>query len=70
MMPYAKGVSFKCYDFGPDGKESRWDDDRLMKIVAEAGYHNWVGIEYEGTKIPEFEGVLAGKKYLDTLLRG
>lgn len=68
MMPYAKGVSFKCYDFGPDGKESRWDDDRLMKIVAEAGYHNWVGIEYEGTKIPEFEGVLAGKMYLDKLL--
>jgi L-ribulose-5-phosphate 3-epimerase len=70
MMPYAKGVSFKCYDFGPDGKETRWDDDRMMKIVFDAGYHNWVGIEYEGDKISEFEGVLAAKKYLLGLLNG
>ena len=68
MMPYAKGVSFKCYDFGPDGKEQRWDMDRMMKIVSEAGYHNWVGIEYEGDKIPEFEGVQRAKRYLDNWL--
>lgn len=68
MMPYAKGVSFKCYDFGPDGKESRWDDDKLMKIVFNAGYHNWIGIEYEGDKIPEYEGVVRAKRYLDNLL--
>ena len=68
LMPYAKGVSFKCYDFGPDGAETTLDMDRLMKIVFDAGYHNWVGIEYEGERMTEYEGVTAAKKYLDRLL--
>lgn len=65
MMPYAKGVSFKCYDFGADGKESAIDMDRMMKIVAEAGYKGFVGIEYEGKRLSELEGAKAGKKFLD-----
>jgi len=68
LMPYAKGVSFKCYDFGADGNETTLDMDRLMKIVQAAGYRNWVGIEYEGNRLPEYDGVAAAKKYLDRLL--
>jgi sugar phosphate isomerase/epimerase len=65
MMPYAKGVSFKCYDFGADGKETSIDMDRMMKIVQEAGYKGFVGIEYEGKRLSELEGAQAGKKFLD-----
>lgn len=65
MMPYAKGVSFKCHDFGPDGKESLMDMDRMMKVVLDAGYKGWVGIEYEGTRLTEFMGVQAAKRFLD-----
>ncbi len=65
MLPYSKGVSFKCFDFGPDGKETRFDMDRMMKIVAESAYTGYVGIEYEGDKTPEMEGIAAAKKYLD-----
>ena len=65
MMPYAKGVSFKCYDFGADGKETTIDMDRLMKIVQDAGYRGFVGIEYEGNRLSELEGVKAGKRFLD-----
>lgn len=68
MMPYAKGVSFKCYDFDPSGKETKLDLDRLMKIALDAGYHNWVGIEYEGDRMSEMEGIAAAKKFLDRLL--
>jgi L-ribulose-5-phosphate 3-epimerase len=68
LMPYAKGVSFKCYDFGPDGKEKTFDMDRMMKVVLDSGYRNWIGIEYEGDRLTEFEGVQAGKRYLDKLL--
>lgn len=68
MMPYAKGVSFKCFDFGPGGKDTTLDLDRLMKIVLDAGYHNWVGIEYEGDRMPEMEGIAAAKRFLDRLL--
>jgi sugar phosphate isomerase/epimerase len=68
LMPFAKGVSFKCNDFGADGKETTMDMDRIMKIVVDAGYHNWVGIEYEGERLTEFEGVQAAKRFLDRLL--
>jgi sugar phosphate isomerase/epimerase len=68
MMPYAKGVSFKCFDFTPDGRESTMDMDRLMKIVADAGYQGWVGIEYEGNRLTEFEGIQGGKRCLERYL--
>ena len=51
MMPYAKGVSAKSYDFDADGRETRLDYARILKIVTDAGYHNWVGIEYEGGRL-------------------
>jgi sugar phosphate isomerase/epimerase len=65
MMLYAKGVSFKCYDFSPEGKETTIDLDRMMKIVLDAGYRGFVGIEYDGNRLSEHEGVKAGKRFLD-----
>jgi sugar phosphate isomerase/epimerase len=68
LMPYAKGVSFKCWDFDANDRETVIDMDKMMKIVLDAGYHNWVGIEYEGTRMPEFDGIAAGKRLLDRVL--
>ena len=68
LMPYAKGVSFKCWDFGPDGRETIIDMDKMMKVVLDSGYHNWVGVEYEGERMTEFEGIAAGKRVLERLL--
>jgi L-ribulose-5-phosphate 3-epimerase len=67
MMEYAKGVSAKSYDFGPDGKETVLDYARILKIVTDSGYHGWVGIEYEGGRLSEPEGILATKKLLESL---
>ncbi len=67
MMPHAKGVSAKSHDFGADGTESHLDFARIMKIVTDAGYHGYVGIEYEGSKIGEHEGIVATKKLLEKL---
>jgi sugar phosphate isomerase/epimerase len=67
MMPYAKGVSAKSYDFGPDGKETHLDYARIMKIVSDAGYNGFVGIEYEGDQLSEPEGIKATKKLLERL---
>jgi len=68
MMAYAKGVSFKCIDFDEQGNGAGMDLGRLMKTVLDAGYHSWVGIEYEGTRLPEFEGVIAAKRFLERLV--
>ncbi len=67
MMPFAKGVSAKSYNFKPDGTETRIDFARIMKIVTDAGYHGFVGIEYEGSRLAEPEGILATKKLLESL---
>jgi len=68
MMPYAKGVSAKCYDFGPDGNETRTDFARMISIVREAGYHGFVGIEYEGRQLAERDGVVAAQNLLGRLI--
>jgi L-ribulose-5-phosphate 3-epimerase len=65
LMPFAKAVSAKTHDFNDAGDETHTDYVRMMKIVLDAGYHGYVGIEYEGSAIPEPEGIKASKKLLE-----
>jgi L-ribulose-5-phosphate 3-epimerase len=65
MMPAAKGVSAKSHDFDAEGNETKTDYRRMMKIVLAAGYHGYVGIEYEGSKLSEPDGIRATKKLLE-----
>ncbi|MDZ4819043.1 MAG: sugar phosphate isomerase/epimerase family protein [Planctomycetota bacterium] len=67
LMPFAKGVSAKSYDFDAKGNETKIDYRKMMKIVLDAGYHGYVGIEYEGKTTPEPEGIMATKKLLETV---
>ncbi|MBY0506344.1 MAG: sugar phosphate isomerase/epimerase [Bryobacteraceae bacterium] len=64
LMPHAKGVSFKCFDFDAAGRETTIDMDKMMGIVEAAGYRGYVGIEYEGNRLTEFEGIQGAKRYL------
>lgn len=65
LMPVAKAVSAKSHDFDTQGNETHTDYRRMMKIVLAAGYHGYVGIEYEGSKLAEPEGIRATKKLLE-----
>ncbi len=67
MMPFAKGVSAKSYEFDAAGNEVRIDYPRMLKIVLNAGYHGRIGIEYEGSQLSETEGVHATKRLLDKI---
>jgi sugar phosphate isomerase/epimerase len=67
MMPYAKGVSAKSYAFDDKGNETTIDYERMMKIVLDAGYHGRVGIEYEGSKLSEPDGIRATKRLLERI---
>lgn len=64
LMQYAKGVSAKTHDFDAQGNETTKDYGKLIKIVLDAGYHSWIGIEYEGEKLPEREGIAASLRLL------
>jgi len=57
LMPFAMAVSAKSYDFDEQGHETSTDFLRMMQIVTDAGYHGYVGIEYEGSKLSEVEGI-------------
>lgn len=57
LMPYAKAVSAKTHDFGPNGQETHTDYSRMMGIVKDHGYRGWVGIEYEGGGLTPEEGI-------------
>jgi L-ribulose-5-phosphate 3-epimerase len=67
LMPYAKAVSAKTHDFDAQGQETTKDYWRLMRSVLDAGYHSWVGIEYEGTRLSEREGIAASLRLLQRL---
>ena len=65
MMPYAKAVSAKCRDYDAAGNETTTDYARMMKVVLDAGYSGWVGIEYEGQKLDEIAGVKHCQRLLE-----
>jgi hypothetical protein len=69
MMPFAKAVSAKAMNFDEQGNEMRVDYRRMMKIVLEAGYRGYVGIEYSGNKLSESEGIRATKRLLEQVGR-
>jgi sugar phosphate isomerase/epimerase len=65
LMPFAKGVSAKSNNFDENGNETKSDFYRIMKIVQASGFKGYVGIEYEGSELPEKEGIIATKKLLE-----
>jgi L-ribulose-5-phosphate 3-epimerase len=67
LMPFAKGVSAKSHDFDSNGNEIHTDYRKMLQIVLSFGYRGYVGIEYEGSKISEAEGIKATKKLLETV---
>lgn len=79
FMPWVKkGMSAKAYDWDTgagkfytedrrEGREMSLDFERLIKIVVAAGYNGYIGIEYEGDKHSEMEGIARTKQALDEL---
>jgi L-ribulose-5-phosphate 3-epimerase len=66
LMPFARGVSAKSHDFDAAGDETRTDYRRMLDIVVKKhGWRGFIGIEYEGDKLGEDEGIKATKKLLE-----
>ncbi len=80
FMPWVKGaVSVKAYDWDTgagelytedrrEGREISLDYGRLISIVIKAGYKGFLGIEYEGEKHPEIEGIKRTKVAIEKAL--
>jgi sugar phosphate isomerase/epimerase len=64
MMARAKAVSAKSYDFDSQGYETTLDYGRMLDIVKAAGYDGYIGIEYEGDRLSEEEGIDATRELI------
>jgi len=65
VAPYAKGMSAKSYDFDGNGNETLLDYPAILDVVAKSGYKGAIGIEYEGKRMSEHDGILATKAILE-----
>lgn len=68
MLPFAKGVSAKTYDFDSNGEQTKMDYKRLIDIVKASGFKGYIGVEFEGNTQPEEEGIRKTKLLLEKYL--
>ncbi|CAI8297805.1 MAG: Uncharacterised protein [Flavobacterium sp. SCGC AAA160-P02] len=64
LMPAAKALSAKSYDFDDKGNETSIDYVKMLRIVKESGYNGYIGIEYEGDRLSERDGIMATRDLL------
>lgn len=64
LLPFAKGISAKSFDFDEQGKCVETDFSRMLTLVKASKYEGYVGVEYEGKLLPEEEGIHLTKQLL------
>ena len=64
LMPFAKDVSAKTYDFDQSGNETTIDYKKMLNIIHQAGYKGYLGIECETEKMSEDEAIKTTKALL------
>ena len=68
LMPFAKGVSAKSHDFDEKGNETGTDYRKMLRICClEHGWRGRIGIEYEGGRLSEDDGIRSTKALLEAV---
>jgi hypothetical protein len=65
LLPFAKGVSAKSYDFDANGEQPMMDYKRLVSLVKTAGFQGYIGVEFEGNTQNEKDGIRMTKQLLE-----
>lgn len=68
LIPFAKGISAKSYNFDEEGNCVETDYFRALRIIKDSGFSGCLGIEYEGSELPEDEGIIKTKVLLETVI--
>ena len=68
VLPFAKGVSAKTYDFDSKGEQPKMDYKKLIGLVKDSGFKGYIGIEFEGNNQTEDEGIRKTKLLLEKYL--
>lgn len=61
LMPTAKAVSVKAFEFDAQGNETTMDFVKFFKIMKAASYNGYLGIEYEGSDLASRDGIFKTK---------
>jgi sugar phosphate isomerase/epimerase len=70
LLPFAKGISAKTYAFDEAGNCIETDYSRMFKLIKNSGFKGYIGIEYEGSKISEEEGIRKTKALIEKVAAG
>lgn len=65
LAPYTMSVGAKSDLFDNKGNETKIDYYRMMKTIVEAGFTNFVAVEFFGVDIPRKEGITKTKQLLE-----
>ena len=65
LLPYAKAVSAKSYNFNEQGEDTKIDYYKMLRIVKNSDYEGYIGIEYEGMEKGEHEGIMITKALME-----
>lgn len=57
LLPTAKSVSVKAFEFDKDGYPIRTDFKKMFQLIHDAQYDEYLAIEFEGHDMPGLEGV-------------
>ncbi len=68
MMPWAKIVCAKSKKFDAQGNEVNVDFHRMLKIVLDAKFTGYIGIEFEGHDTDPVDGINATRRLLDKVI--
>ncbi|GAB5405374.1 MAG: sugar phosphate isomerase/epimerase [Aureliella sp.] len=68
MMPWAKIVCAKSKKFDAQGNEVNVDFRRMLKIVLDAKFSGYIGIEFEGHETAPVDGINATRRLLDKVI--
>ena len=64
LMPKAYAVSAKSNDFDSNGNEKTIDYEKMLRIVKNFDYNGFIGVEYEGSRLSEIDGIKATRDLL------
>lgn len=65
LLPFAKGVSAKSYDFDAQGNDTKIDYKKMLDLVKASKYTGFIGVEYEGEVDAEIEGIKKTKALIE-----
>ena len=68
LMPQAKAVSAKSYDFGELGFETTIDYCKMLNLVKDSGYSGFIGVEYEGERLGAEVGIVSTQNLIKKCL--